>query len=157
MLTRRQSLYEQLMWQLHLTEAPPEVIRAGEAIIGNLDENTGFLDATIEEIVAMGPWEEEIVQQALHLIQRLDPVGVAASSVRDSLMIQLEYYGYGERLAYRMVRDHFENLQTHKLPDLAKNLGVSLDQVLAEMAIIKKTRPQTGAQIFCRRSPTRRT
>jgi RNA polymerase sigma-54 factor len=144
MLTRRQSLYEQLMWQLHLTEAPPEVIRAGEAIIGNLDENTGFLDATIEEIVAMGPWEEEIVQQALHLIQRLDPVGVAASSVRDSLMIQLEYYGYGERLAYRMVRDHFENLQTHKLPDLAKNLGVSLDQVLAEMAIIKKLDPKPG-------------
>ena len=48
MLTRRQSLYEQLIWQLHLTEVPYDVRTAGEAIIGNLDENTGFLDATVE-------------------------------------------------------------------------------------------------------------
>src|SRR5689334_16763843 len=53
MLTRRQSLYEQLIWQIHLVEAPREVISAGEAIIGNLDENTGFLDATLDEIAAM--------------------------------------------------------------------------------------------------------
>ena len=54
MLTRRQSLYEQLVWQLHLMEVPDDVRTAGEAIIGNLDENTGFLDATVEEIAAMG-------------------------------------------------------------------------------------------------------
>src|SRR5512143_2714575 len=46
-LSRRESLCEQLIWQLHLTECSDEVRAAGEAIIGNLDENTGFLDATI--------------------------------------------------------------------------------------------------------------
>jgi RNA polymerase sigma-54 factor len=58
MLTRRDSLCEQLIWQLHLTECADEVRAAGEAIIGNLDENTGFLDATAEEIAAMvrGQW-----------------------------------------------------------------------------------------------------
>jgi RNA polymerase sigma-54 factor len=144
MLTRRQSLAEQLTWQLHLTDAPDDVISAGEAIIGNLDENTGFLDATVEEIGAMGPWTEETVQQALHLVQRLDPVGVAARDVRESLLIQLEYYGCSERLAAKMVADHFESLQTHKLPDLAKTLGVPLEQVLQEMEIIKKLDPKPG-------------
>jgi RNA polymerase sigma-54 factor len=144
MLTRRQSLYEQLIWQLHLTEIPDDVCKAGEAIIGNLDETTGFLDATIEEIAAMGPWPVEVVEQALHIIQRLDPVGVAAKNVRESLLIQLEYFGYSERLAYRMVRDYFENLQTHKLPDLAKTLGVTVEELLAEMAVIKKMDPKPG-------------
>jgi RNA polymerase sigma-54 factor len=144
MLTRRQSLYEQLIWQLHLTDIADDVRTAGEAIIGNLDENTGFLDATVEEIAAMGPWTVEIVEQALRIVQRLDPVGVAARDVRESLLIQLDYYGCGERLAARMVQDHLESLQTHKLPELAKTLGVPLEQVIEEMEIIKKLDPKPG-------------
>jgi RNA polymerase sigma-54 factor len=144
LLTRAPSLYEQLIWQVNLTDVPEDVRAAGEAIIGNLDENTGFLDATIEEIALMGPWPIETVEKALYVVQRLDPVGVAARDVRESLLIQLDHLGFGERLASRMVRDHFENLQTHKLPELAKTLGVSLEQVLEEMEIIKKLDPKPG-------------
>ena len=144
MLTRRPSLYDQLVWQLHLTEAPEEVRAAGEAIIGNLAEDSGFLDATIEEIAALGPWPVETVMEALRIVQRLDPVGVAARDVRESLLIQLDYYGYGDRLAVAMVRDHFESLQTHKLPELAKVLGSTVDALLAEMEIIKKLDPKPG-------------
>lgn len=144
MLTRRDSLCEQLIWQLHLTECSDEVRAAGEAIIGNLDENTGFLDATVEEIAAMGPWAVETVQEAAAVVQRLDPVGCAARDVRESLLVQLDYYGYGDRLAAQMVRDHLESLQTHKLPDLAKILGVPLEQVLEEMEFIKKLDPKPG-------------
>jgi RNA polymerase sigma-54 factor len=144
MLTRRDSLCEQLIWQLHLTECSDEVRAAGEAIIGNLDENTGFLDATVEEIAVMGPWPVETVEQAVAIVQRLDPVGCAARDVRESLLVQLDYYGYGDRLAVQMVRDHLESLQTHKLPDLTKILGVSLEQILEEMEIIKKLDPKPG-------------
>src|SRR6185503_11501746 len=81
MLTRRESLYEHLLWQLHMTDEPEDVLAAGEAIIGNLDENTGFLDATVEEIAAMGPWPIAVVEKALRTVQFLDPVGVAARDV----------------------------------------------------------------------------
>jgi len=144
MLTRRDSLCEQLIWQLHLTGASDEIRAAGEAIIGNLDENTGFLDATLEEIAAMGPWEIGVVEQAVAVVQRLDPVGCAARDVRESLLIQLDYFGFGDRLAVQMVRDHLESLQTHKLPELTKALGVPLEQVLEEMEIIKKLDPKPG-------------
>ena len=144
LLTRAPSLYEQLVWQLNLTETSDEIRAVGEAIIGNLDEDTGFLDATVEEIAAMGPWSLETVEEALSVVQRLDPVGVAARDVRESLLIQLDYYGFADRLAIRMVRDHFECLQTHKLPELAKTLGVGVDLLLAEMEIIKKLDPKPG-------------
>ncbi|HJQ24294.1 MAG TPA: RNA polymerase factor sigma-54 [Blastocatellia bacterium] len=144
MLTRRQSLYEQLIEQLHLTDVPADVRSAGEAIIGNLDDNTGFLDATLEEIAAMGPWPMETVERALQIVQRLDPVGVAARDVRESLLIQLDVRGLSDTLAARMVRDHFESLQTHKLPELAKTLGVPLEQVIAEMEIVKQLDPKPG-------------
>lgn len=144
MLTRRQSLREQLIWQLHLTENSEEVLEAGEAIIGNLDENTGFLDATVEEIAAMGPWTVEVVEHALRVVQWLDPVGCAARDVRESLLIQLAYHGFGDRLAVRMVSDHLDHLQTHKLPELAKTLGAPLEHVMDEMELIKKLDPKPG-------------
>jgi RNA polymerase sigma-54 factor len=144
MLTRQPSLYDQLIWQLHLSPVSEEVRAAGEAIIGNLSEDTGFLDATLEEIAALGPWPIETVEEALRVVQRLDPVGVAARDVRESLLVQLDYYGCAERLAVVMVRDHFESLQTHKLPELAKTLGVGLDALLEEMEIIKKLDPKPG-------------
>ena len=144
MLTRRQSLREQLIWQLHLTENSEEVLEAGEAIIGNLDENTGFLDATVEEIAQMGPWAIETVEEALQVVQRLDPVGCAARDVRESLLIQLAYHGFGDRLAVRMVSDHLDHLQTHKLPELAKTLGAPLEHVMDEMELIKKLDPKPG-------------
>jgi RNA polymerase sigma-54 factor len=68
LLTRAPSLYEQLIWQVNLTDVPEDVRAAGEAIIGNLDENTGFLDATIEEIALMGPWPIETVEKALYVV-----------------------------------------------------------------------------------------
>lgn len=144
LLTRAPSLADQLLWQLNLTEVTEELRAVGQAIIGNLDENTGFLDATLEEIAEMGPWSLETVEAALKIVQRLDPVGVAARDVRESLLIQLDFYGFGDRLASQLVRDHFESLQTHKLPELAKNLGVPLDQVIEEMEIIKKLDPKPG-------------
>src|SRR5499427_8065543 len=144
MLTRSRSLYEELIWQLHLTDVPDDVRAAGEAIIGNLDENTGFLDATIEQVAEMGPWPIETVETALHTVQRLDPVGVAARDVRECLLIQLEFRGYGDRLAVTMVRDHLENLHTHKLPELARTLGVPVEALLEEMEIIKQLDPKPG-------------
>ena len=144
MLTRSQSLRDQLIWQLHLADVPEDVMAAGEAIIGNLDDNTGFLDATIEEIAAMEPWPIETVEKALFIIQRLDPVGVAARDVRESLLIQLDYLGYGDRLAAVMVRDHLGSLQTHKLPELAKTLDITVEEILEEMEIIKNLDPKPG-------------
>jgi RNA polymerase sigma-54 factor len=42
------------------------------------------------------------------------------------------------------VQDYFESLQTHKLPELAKTIGVSVEDILAEMTIIKKMDPKPG-------------
>src|SRR5205085_2512489 len=127
------------------TSAETATANAVEApISGDLDDNTGVLDATLEEIAAMGPWPMETVERALQIVQRLDPVGVAARDVRESLLIQLDARGLGDTLAARMVRDHFESLQTHKLPELAKTLGVPLEQVIAEMEIVKQLDPKPG-------------
>src|SRR5437773_3297459 len=73
-LTKPPSLSDHLEWQLHMNPISEEVCDAAICVIGNLDAD-GRLNATDEEISAMGPWQPEIVEQARQAVMRLDPVG----------------------------------------------------------------------------------
>ena len=148
-LSSEQSLSDYLNWQLRLTMTSPEVGDAAEAIIGNLNDD-GFLDGTLEEIAASGPWPIEVVEKALSIVQQFDPTGVGARNLRECLLLQLNSYGYGDRLAVTMVRDHFAQLQNSKLPELAKELGITVDQVSQELKLIRQLEPHPGRKYLPR-------
>jgi len=88
-LTRPQSLADHLEWQLHMSPIESEVCDAAICVIGNLNAD-GRLNATNEEMAAMGNWSEEVVEEARQVIMRLDPVGCGARDVRECLLAQLE-------------------------------------------------------------------
>lgn len=144
-LSAERSLADHLNWQLRLTITRPEVHDAAEAIIGNLNDE-GYLDGTLEEIAEIGPWSSEVVAEALGIVQQFDPTGIAARDLRECLILQLEAQGHGQRLAARLIRDHFVKLQNNKLPDLAKELGVNVDDLLDELQIIRRLEPHPGRQ-----------
>ncbi len=144
-LSSEQSLADYLNWQLRMAIMAPDVRDAAEAIIGNLNIE-GFLDGTLEEIAASGPWPIETVQKALEIVQQMDPTGVGAANLQECLLLQLVYRGYGDRLAAKMIRDHFSKLQNHKLPELAKELGVSVDQIAQELKLIRQLEPRPGGK-----------
>ncbi|MFN0121424.1 MAG: RNA polymerase factor sigma-54 [Blastocatellia bacterium] len=143
-LSTEQNLADHLVWQLNLTIATQEVRGAAEAIIGNLDPDGLLTGVLLEEVAALGPWELETVEKALTLVQQFDPVGIAARSLQESLQIQLKAFGYGNRLATRLITDHFHKLQQHKLPELSRELGVSVEELLAEMKLIRQLDPHPG-------------
>jgi RNA polymerase sigma-54 factor len=142
-LSAKEGLADYLNWQLRLTIMKPDVEAAAEAIVGNLNDD-GYLDSTLEEIVASGPWPLSTVEKALSIVQQLDPTGVAARSLQECLLLQLKALGHGDRLAATLVRDHFAKLQNYKLPELARALGVSIEQVAQELKIIKQLEPKPG-------------
>ncbi|MBO0723830.1 MAG: RNA polymerase factor sigma-54, partial [Blastocatellia bacterium] len=143
-LSSEQSLADYLNWQLQLTVTTPEVFEAAEAIIGNMTDD-GFLDGTLEEIAAIGPWSKETVEKALETVQQFDPSGVGARDLQECLLLQLKHHGYGDRLAARIIRDYpVSKLQNHKLPELAKELGVGVDQLAQELKLIRQLEPHPG-------------
>ena len=87
-LTRPPSLAEHLEWQLHMTSLDGQAREAAECVIGNLDGD-GRLNASNEEIAAMGTWPDELVEQARQAVMRLDPVGCGARDARECLLVQL--------------------------------------------------------------------
>jgi RNA polymerase sigma-54 factor len=142
-LTRPPSLSEHLEWQLHMSPIKGAVCDAAISVIGNLDSD-GRLNATNEEIAAMGGWSLEVVEEARLAVMHLDPAGCGARDVRECLLVQLEARGEQDRLAARLVSEHLNDLQQHKLPNLSKQIGVDIDTLLAELQIIRTLDPYPG-------------
>ena len=142
-LTRPPSLADHLEWQLHMSSLDPVLCEAATAVIGNLNAD-GRLNATNEEIAAMGEWSEEIVEQARQAIMRLDPVGCGARDVKECLLVQLEVLGETDRLASKLIREHLSELQQHKLPNLSKQIGAEVELLLSELQFIRTLDPYPG-------------
>ena len=142
-LTRPPSLADHLEWQLHMSPIDENVCDAAVAVIGNLNAD-GRLNATNEEIAAMGNWSEDVVEQARQAVMRLDPVGCGARDVKECLLVQLDVRGETERLATSLINDHFADLQQHKLPNLSKQIGVEVELLLAELQFIRTLDPYPG-------------
>ena len=142
-LTRPPSLADHLEWQLHMSPIEGEICEAAISVIGNLDAD-GRLNATNQEIAAMGGWTEEIVEKARQAVMHLDPVGCGTRDVRECLLIQLEVKGESDRLAARLIADHLPDLQQHKLPHLAKQISSDVDTLLNELQFIRTLDPYPG-------------
>src|SRR6185436_15864936 len=142
-LTRAPSLAEHLEWQLHMSPIEGDIVEAAISVIGNLDAD-GRLNATNEEIAAMGGWTEETVEQARQAVMHLDPIGCGARDVRECLLVQLEVKGESDRLAARLISEHLADLQQHKLPHLAKQINSDVDTLLNELQFIRTLDPYPG-------------
>lgn len=142
-LSSEQTLSEYLEWQLRMTQTTKEIRTAAEAIIGNLNDD-GYLESTREEIAQLGGWKPETVDAAFAIIAQFDPPGVGATSLQDCLCMQLLAMGYGDRLAVKLIQQHFHKLQNHKLPELARELGLTIEDLVNELKIIKQLEPHPG-------------
>src|SRR5258706_4145816 len=142
-LTRAPSLADHLEWQLHMSPIAEDICEAAISVIGNLDAD-GRLNATNEELAAMGGWSQETVEEARQAVMHLDPVGCGARDVRECLLVQLEVKGESERLAARLISDHLSELQQHKLPHLAKQINSDVDTLLNELQFIRTLDPYPG-------------
>jgi RNA polymerase sigma-54 factor len=150
-LTRQPSLSEHLEWQLHMTQVAEELVDICVCVIGNLDGD-GRLNATNEEVGALGDWQPERVEEARQLVMHLDPVGCGARDARECLLVQLEVLGPEECprgahacLAPRLIGEHpLSELQQHKLPNLAKQVGVEVRELVDELQHIRKLDPYPG-------------
>jgi RNA polymerase sigma-54 factor len=150
-LTESPDLYDHLLWQLRMTEADEATLEIGEAIIQNLDED-GLLRVSLEDVAAMGPWPIEAVEATLTLVQALDPPGVGARSLTESLRIQLRVLGLENSPADVMVRDHMKQLQSHQYQEISRQMGLSAEEVAHHFEIIRGLSPRPGSAYSAKRS-----
>ena len=159
----KRDLYDHLRDQLVLLRLSPRQVLLGEEIIGNIDEN-GYLTCSLEEVVAgLNLWlqengrdwaaeegEEPVPftledgEELLRIIQSFDPAGVGARDLRECLILQLRDLELEDTLAYRIVREYFDQLINHRWSEISKDLSITPKDVQTAADEIAKLDPKPG-------------
>lgn len=122
------SLFQHLMLQAKDTFESPLELKMAEELIGNFDES-GFLRVPLQEIALSQGFEESKLKGVLEKIQTFDPIGVGATSLQESLFIQLRNHSLENSLALKIIDKHYEDLLHNRIPNIKKGLKCSLDEI----------------------------
>ena len=146
------TLSDHLNWQLHLTEVATEICAIAEFIIGNIDED-GYLMVTAEEIAESLQVSTDQVEEALRIVQNLDPIGVGSRDLQECLLLQIRAADLEGSLVERLVQEHLPLVQGKKFSELAKALDCELEEVALAMETLRGFSPKPGEK-YSSQSPT---
>jgi RNA polymerase sigma-54 factor len=137
------SLRDHLLEQLALDVSDPEMRIIGVQLIGMLDD-AGYLREDTSELSQLLLCLPEDIERTLEVLQRFEPAGVFARSLRECLWLQCRER---EMLTPEMeiVLDHLDLVAGHDWPKLARLCGVDKDSLQQMVAEIRSLDPKPGS------------
>ncbi len=140
------TLQQNLIGQLNQSVLSGSDRKAAELVIGNIDDN-GFLQSAPEEMALNSGIPREDFEKMLALIQSFYPPGVGARDLRECLLIQLQRQEKENTLEYKIVSEQMEDLGRRRFPEIARRMGVSVEDVQKAANNIARLNPRPG-QVF---------
>lgn len=156
------TFFERLHAQLGLLDAPDQARELADHIIGNLDE-AGYLRRDLESIVNDLAFtegkvvERAALEEALALVQTLDPAGVGARDLKECLQLQLQRKFDSEdrstaklsrrlsqRIALEILEFHFESFSKKHFERIQKKLDIDEEALKDALAEITQLNPKPG-------------
>jgi RNA polymerase sigma-54 factor len=122
------SLHEHLIQQARDSFESSKELEIAEVLIGYIEE-FGFLKTPLAEICSLHRLEEQAVRKVLTEIQTFEPYGIGASSMQESLLIQLRCLHKEETLAFQIIHDYYEQLLHNHIPLIQKQLKCSFGEI----------------------------
>jgi len=141
---RPETLQEHLLEQFHC-DAPEHLRAFGDYLIHNLDHN-GRLQSSLPELAQVfgSNITLEDANQALKLVQRLDPPGVGARDLRECLLLQISPETPLADMMTVLVSDHLDDILQNRLPLIERKTGYSLDAIKAAIEQMATLNPYPG-------------
>ncbi|MCK4674802.1 MAG: RNA polymerase factor sigma-54 [Gammaproteobacteria bacterium] len=147
------TLSEHLIWQLKNSQFTDNDLIIAIAIIDAVNDD-GYLTESIEEIYNGLKDELDIeldeVETVLHRVQHFDPVGIAARSLKECLLLQLEPFDPktpGLTKVKNIVEHHLDLLGAHDYARLQKKIRCNEEQLHELILFIQALNPKPGASI----------
>ncbi len=125
-ITTAPTLQEHLIEQLHV-QPLESTLSLCEYIVGNLDDN-GYLTISTEDIALEQNVTLDSAEQALNVIQGLDPLGVGARSLEECLRLQLPLIQDCPPEMNEFLKQ-LENLAAGRLQKMAQTLKLSISRI----------------------------
>ncbi len=147
------SFRDELKEQIHFLRLDERQELIAEFILDSLDED-GFLRRDCDIIADDISFANSAfidageVEAMLRVIQQLDPAGIAARDLRESLLIQLnriEGISDDWKLAHRIVSDSFDELGARNYDKIMRVLEVSEEQLKNALQVIVSLNPKPAS------------
>lgn len=147
-LERPESLNDFLIHQLDELELDSDVEQIAERIVSTLDaRNGGYFTTSLRDLLPPDnpAIDMELAEEALRIVQSLDPPGIAARNLRECLLNQLrpEMDHYEELKV--LIDHHLEDLAENRLPLIEKKTGLTIEQIQEAKLEFHHLNPKPGA------------
>jgi len=138
-------LHHYLLLQLIFNKLNVVQREIGFYIIGNLNPD-GYLSLSIQEVCqGIGRYQRETVLETLKIIQRFDPIGIAARDLQECLLIQIKSLPHlRNSLAQIMIEDYWEKCVEKRFDEISKDLSIPRSDIKNAFLQIKKLDPLPG-------------
>ena len=147
------SIQDHLLWQMELTPFSDTDRAIAIAIIEAVDD-AGYLTVSCEEIlerVGIENLELDEVEAVLKRINVFDPIGVAAPSIADCLLIQLNQFDSDTpflKESKLIISEHIDLLGNRDYRQLMRKTRLKEDQLREVMRLIQSLNPRPGDAVI---------
>jgi len=140
-ITVKESLVDHLLWQAKMTASDLMEYAVYEEIITSLSDE-GFFNP---ELIKTINFDAEKVKSILATIQQFDPVGCAASGVRDTLLIQARYFFPEDAILHQMIELYFDDIEKLDYTAISRKMDIPQAQAIEKSRLLQNLNPFPGS------------
>lgn len=139
-IIEEKTLIDFLEEQLGYLKISPKIKSICEYVINNLDDR-GYLSISKLEIKKALKISTAQLKEAMDIIYTLEPAGIGAENLKESLKIQLITKDIIDEKLFTLIDDYLEELGDRKYSLMSEKLHVSVEQIEDYLDIIKSLEP----------------
>lgn len=141
------SLVDYLFSQIDFRFYDDSIKKVLTFLINSLDEN-GYLHIASDEVATILSVSFQEVEEAIQIIQDLEPAGVGARNLQECLLFQINREEEKKELATTIISDYFLLFAEKKWKLIAKHLGVELKQIQEVFDYVQSLNPRPASDFY---------
>ncbi|MCB9072103.1 MAG: RNA polymerase factor sigma-54 [Bdellovibrionaceae bacterium] len=140
-----QTLHDHLRWQASLYGFNEEELAICNIVIDYINDD-GYIEKPLSEIAAEEEVLEKDLEEILPFIHEFDPFGVGARDLQECLLIQARHLQEDTHDFVTLIKNHIRDLERKNYHHIAKEMNLSLDEIIDMCKIINTMDPKPGRQ-----------
>ncbi len=145
---RAESLNDFLFHQLAEMDVDSDVELIAEKIISSLDASDGgYFKASLADMLPPDYKPDDLrrAEEALRVVQSLEPAGIAATSLKECLLNQLRPDMPMVEKMQIIIQDYLDDLAENRLPVIQKKTGFTIEQIMDVREALHQLNPKPGS------------
>jgi RNA polymerase sigma-54 factor len=146
MASRPQSLQDYLADQLSFLDLTAEQVELCRFVISHVDPR-GWMQVPLDDLVRgyEQPVTLQQVEEALQIVQKLDPPGIGARDLTECLVLQITPETPHRDVLRVLILNHLDDIEHNRLPAIHKRTGYDIAMIKEAIVALGHLNPHPGS------------